>query len=139
MTVQPSPSAQPALPANPPPSGTIDITNLVEQLRQAFVRWGTQFIINAAAAVPYLSWLGLPVIRQLFQFIVNKLLDVLSKAMEMQGFFMNTAIRKASQAKDFVDAVAAKEALPPTASNEEYENAEKRQMVAFRNFVMFTN
>ncbi len=134
-----NPNAAPAQPVNPPPPGTVDITNLVEQLRTSFVSWGTKFIITTAGVVPWLSWLNLPVIKEMFEFLLTKILDALSKGLEMQGFFLNTAIRKAGQAKDFVDAVNAKTALPTSATKEEYENAEKLQMAAFGNLVRITN
>lgn len=119
-------------------SGTIDITELVEQMRQAFVTWSVRLIISTVASVPWLSWLALPVIKPLFEFLLTNIFEVLSKAAEMQAFFLSTAMRKAAQAKDFVEAVNAKNSLPPSASFEEYENAEKKQMAAFRNFVMVT-
>lgn len=119
-------------------NGVVDITDLVERLRQSFVSWGTKFVIISAASVPWLAFLSLPVIRELFEFILTQIIDALSKGLEMEAFFFNTAIRKASQARDFIEAVEAKNALPPTASKEEYESAEKRQMAAFRNFVIVT-
>lgn len=119
-------------------SDTIDITNLVEQLRQTFVTWGTNLIMTEIGLVPWLAWLNLPVIRQLFVFFLGEILQVLSKAIEMQGFFMNTAIRKASQAQDFVDAVTAKTNLPADASIQDILLAEEKQMQAFTAFVRVT-
>lgn len=120
-----------------PPTGTIDITDLVEKLKKTWIKWAVGLVVKTAQAyVPFLAW---PVVSQIFEFIVSQIVTIISNAAEMQGFFINTAIRKASQAKDFVDAVDAREALPPTATNEEYENAEAKQMLTFRNLVMVTN
>jgi hypothetical protein len=66
------------------------------------------------------------------------LMDILSKSSVMLAFFGNTAIRKASQAKDFTDAAHRKDSLPPTATDAEYEAAEQEEMIAFRNLVMVT-
>lgn len=122
-----------------PPTGTIDITNLVETVRSSFVTWGTAFAFSAIVAVPGFQWVGFPVISSLVKSAIEFVLNVISKASVMQAFFMNTAVRKASQAVDFIDAVAAKNNLPPTATDLEYENAEKAEMAAFRNFVLLTN
>jgi len=122
-----------------PPQDTIDITDLVEKLRSSFVEWGVTFILAAISAVPYLQWLKLPVIRQLFRWILTKLLKIISHAIEMQAFFLNTAIRKSGQAHDFTSAVNALNNLPPTATEEEYAAYEQKRMDAFRNFVLMVN
>lgn len=119
-----------------PDHSSIDITDLVEKVRSSFVTWGTKFIITAASEVPWLSWLGLPIIKPLFEFMLTKILEALSVGIEMQAFFTNTAIKKASQAKDFVNAVEVKNSLPPIATKDEYEKAELNQMAAFRSFVL---
>lgn len=138
MTDTPT-NSTPIAPASPPSTGTIDITNLVEALKNAWIKWGTTYLTTLAASTPYTFWLKWPVISTIFNFFVELGMTALAKALEMQGFFVNTAIRKASQAGDFISAVNAKDSLPPTATQEEYENAEKAQMAAFRNFVMVTN
>lgn len=120
-------------------SGTIDITNLVDGIKGVWVRWAVSLITNVPKTIPWLAWLSLPIISQLFEFFVSKMVTLIANALEMEGFFLNTAIRKASQASDFVDAINAKNALPKTASTQEYENAEKTEMAAFRNFVRVTN
>lgn len=117
----------------------IDITNLVGSMKKTWIRWATDLVVEAASSVPVLAWLKLPVLKQLFAFMVEKIVTLIADGLEMQAFFLNTAFRKASQAKDYVDAVSALAALPNTASNEEYENAEKKEMQAFRNFVLLVN
>lgn len=86
-----------------------------------------------------MEWVALPVISDVDKEVLKLILDALSKSAVMGGFFVNTAIRKASQAADFVDAINAKDALPAGASADQVAAAEQNQMVAFRNFVMVTN
>lgn len=119
--------------------GTIDITDLVEKTRSAFVDWAVTTIYAEEIATPGLEWVGLPVVKDIDQAILRAVLDALSKQAIMQAFFMNTTIRKASQAKDFLDALNAKNALPADATKEQYEQAERNQMDAFRRFVVVTN
>lgn len=120
-------------------SGTIDITDTVEKARVTWVKWSTRYIIEGASTVPWLSWLRLPVISQLFEFALGSVLEFLSKSAVMAAFFLNTTLRKASQARDFVSAVQAREALPKTATQKEYQDAEKLEMLAFSNFVRVSN
>lgn len=127
------------MPETTPPSGTIDITNVVENLRQVWVSWAVAYVFGLEAAIPGMAWIALPVISDVDKELLKIVFDFVSKSAEMQVFFMNTAIRKASQAKDFTDAVKAKNSLPPTASPQEFADAEKAQILAFRNFVMVTN
>lgn len=129
----------PALPTNPPNTGTIDITNVVEKLRQSFVNWGVAYVYGLEVAMPGLEWVALPVISELDKTAIQAILDLISKSVIMEAFFINTTIRKASQAQDYVSAVDAKNSLPPTATKDEYEAAEKAEMSAFRNFVLITN
>lgn len=117
-------------------SETIDITQVVEDLRASFVEWGVAYVFGLETALPGLEWLALPVIKEIDKAIIRSVLDFISKAPIMQAFFMNTAIRKSGEAKDFTAAVEAKNALPPTASQEEIEDAERKQMAAFRSFVI---
>lgn len=65
--------------------------------------------------------------------------ETISASAMMQGFFINTAIRKSSQASDYVLAVHARVNLPPTATDAEYERAERAEILAFNNFVRVTN
>lgn len=125
--------------ATPPDSGTIDITNVVEKLRSSWVSYMVLFIYGQEIAIPGMEWVALPVISDIDKEVLKIILDIVSKEAVMMGFFVNTAIRKASQAEDFVAAVNAKDALPDSASPEDFSTAEKNQMVAFRNFVMVTN
>lgn len=119
--------------------GTIDITNVVQQMKEVWVRATTEAIIKAVAAIPALSWLALPVISPIFEIIVHKILTIAADTTYMLAFFTNTAIRKGAQAVDFIAAVDFKNALPTTATDEEYENAERAEIVAFANFVRVTN
>ncbi len=119
--------------------GTIDITDVVEKARSTFVLMGVTYLKGVILAIPGLQWLGLPIIRNFFDYAITKILNMISNWGVMSAFFMNTAIRKASQAHDFVDAVNQKNALPEDASDEEYEKLELAQISAFNNFIRITN
>lgn len=127
------------VPSEIPSPGTVDLTKTVEGVRASFVVFATEFILNSAASTPYLSWLKLPVISQAFNAILKWGLETLSTWVVMQAFFLNTVLRKQSQASDFIAAIDALNALPSTATKEEYTLAEKNRMDAFRNFVLFSN
>lgn len=120
------------------PSNVIDITDLVEKTRSTFVDWAVLYIFGLEVAVPGLEWVSLPVIKEVDQEIIKLILDALTKSAVMGAFFLNTAIRKASQAQDFVDAVNAIEKLPKDVSQDDFEKARRRQMSAFANFVVLT-
>lgn len=116
--------------------GTIDITDLVEKMRSTFVSIEAEAIyLYAASQLPFLR---LPIISTLARKAIEAVLTSASERVVMQAFFMNTAIRKASQARDYIDAIVAKESLPPEVSDEEYEKYEQREMAAFNSFVRVT-
>lgn len=131
--------ADPIVPASPPPTGTIDITNFVENLRQTWVTWAVAFLYGEEIAIPGMAWVALPVISTIDKDILKLILDFLSKDAVMAAFFVNTAIRKASQAADYVDAINAKKALPSGSTDDQYKNAEIAELAAFRDFVLLSN
>lgn len=116
-------------------NGTIDITNVVSALQKSFVDWAVAYIFGLEVAIPGLSWVALPVISSLDQAVIRAVLNLLSTSAVMQAFFINTAIKKASEAQDYISAVEFKNSLPPTATSEEIEDAEKKEMALFRSFV----
>ncbi|RYG93860.1 MAG: hypothetical protein EON58_17480 [Alphaproteobacteria bacterium] len=120
-------------------SGVIDITETVEEARKTFVDYAVAYIFAQAVAVPGLQWLSLPIISTMVKFLIERIVGSLSKSAVMLAFFTNTILRKASQAVDFTDAVKARLALPPTASDEEYRAHEEAQMVAFRRLATVTS
>lgn len=119
--------------------GTVDITDLVENMRSVFVQWASTYLWGLLIAVPGLGWIAAPILKVLFGAALKWLLTKLSQSAVMLAFFLNTAIRKASQASDFADAVKHRKSLPTNASEEEYEKAERAQMLAFNRFVRVTN
>lgn len=121
------------------PTGTVDVTNLVENLRSSFVKWGVAYVFGLELGVPALEWVGLPIIKDIDQAAIKMVLDFITKSAVMEAFFMNTAIRKAAQADDYVAAVNALLKLPPTTSEADYAQAEQNEILAFRNFVMVSN
>lgn len=124
---------------SPPDLGTIDITNLVEFIRTTFVSLAKKYIMGLALAIPgvgpFVLWLMNVFLGPLLQWILDKL----TTWEVTQAFFINTAIRKASQAADYVDTVNYKNSLPPTVSDEDYAHAEAAEMHSFYNFVVLTN
>lgn len=118
--------------------GVIDVTDLVEKARLTFVKWGVEYLFGLAMAQPGMGWINWPIIRGIVEFALNGLLDLLSKSTIMGAFFLNTAIRKASQANDYLDAVKAVDSLPKDATDEEYEKAERAEIDAFAKFVVVT-
>lgn len=128
-------------PTQPPAhdSGTIDITDLVEKLRRTFVKAAKAYLMGLALAIPGLGWLATFAIKVFLGGAIDWVLNVLSKWEVMQLFFLNTAIRKASQSVDYVSAVAGVGSLPSNVSDEVYANAEQAEINAFYNFVRVTN
>lgn len=119
--------------------GTIDITNAVAAAQSSFVTAAETYLTGLILAVPGLGWLAYPIISALFGSALKWVLNKLSEWAVMQAFFLNTTMRKASQAQDLIDALNAKNNLPPTATDDEYAKAEQAQILAFNNFVVFTN
>lgn len=83
--------------------------------------------------------MALPILADVDKEIIRLVLDSISKSEVMQAFFLNTALRKAAQAQDFIDSVNAKNNLPQNASDDDYEKAERAQMAAFVGFASITN
>lgn len=115
---------------------SIDITDLVEKMRDTFVKAETEVIYAMATA--NLPWLGLPIIGLVFKKVIEWMLTIATRGAVMQAFFANTAIRKSSQAQDYIDAIAAKASVSPTATDEEYKKYEQAEIAAFNEFVRVT-
>lgn len=115
--------------------GVIDVTNLAESLRSSFVSWASAYIFAQAIATPGLSWLALPIVNTIVKATIDSVLNILTRSAVMEAFFLNTSIRKASQAQDYVDAVTLKNNLPPNVSDADYEKAEQDEISAFNSFV----
>lgn len=119
--------------------GTIDLTNLVDKMKATFILAGKQFIIAEALAIPGLGPFAVWVIKNILDSAIEWALTKLSNWPYMQAFFWNTAIRKASQADDYIDKINYRESLPTIASDDEYEKAERAELEAFDRFVRVTN
>ncbi len=119
-------------------SNEIDVTDLVEMTRSTFVIMAKSYLMGLALAIPgigpFLAWL----IKTFAGYILDWVLGKLSTWVVMQAFFLNTAIRKASEAQDYVDMVNKKNSLPENVSDEEYEKAELAEIRAFTVFVSVT-
>lgn len=115
---------------------TIDITDLVETMRESFVKWGEEYAANAAIAAPGFGWLALPVVNLLFRGLLRWVLNIITESIIMETFFLNTAVRKAEQATDYVNAVTKRKLIKY--GDSEYEQAERNEISAFNNFVRLT-
>lgn len=120
-------------------NGTIDITDLVELMRTTFVSWAGIYAMGVVVTIPGFAWLALPIINSIFKSIVEWVAGILSKSVVMEAFFINTAIRKSSQASDFTSMVYRKNNLPSNVSDDEYEKAERDEIEAFNRFVNLSN
>ena len=120
-------------------SGTIDLTGVVSSMQSTFVTWANTAVFAGLLTVPGMQWIGLPVVSYIVKAAINAAIAWLAESAMMAAFFLNTAVRKASQAQDYADAVSNKNGLPPTATPEEFKNAEQAEMDAFHRFVLFTN
>lgn len=118
---------------------SIDITNLVGSLQETFVTWAVDYVFAEMIVVPGLQWLALPIISTVVRVIIKWIANTMSSSLILQAFFLNTSIRKASQAADYIDAVNLKQNLSPGVSDEEYEKAERAEIAAFNNFVRLSN
>ncbi len=112
-------------------STEIDVTDIVEKARSTFVEWAVLYIFGLEVAIPGMEWVALPIVSTIDKEIIRLILTELSKSAVMGAFFLNTAIRKASEAADYVSAVDAKNSLPDDVSDEDYEKAERDEMAAF--------
>jgi hypothetical protein len=119
--------------------GTIDITETVDLMQDTFVKWGVSFIHAEVLAIPGLGPVVLFLIKFFLDPIVQWVLTKIAASSVMAAFFTNTAVRKASQAVDYVTAKKALQGLPMNASDKEYEQYERAEISAFNNFVIVTN
>jgi len=114
----------------------MDITELIESMRSTSVILSVNFVYSAS--VTALPWLGFPLISPMYRWLLNWILTQASKSIEMEAFFLNTIIRKNSQAGDYIDAIRAKNSLPPSTTPEEYKKYEQAEIDAFNSFVRVT-
>lgn len=115
---------------------SIDVTELVEELRSSFVSWATAHIFYILASSPSTAWLALPVIAPIVRGLIEWIFNRISKTVEMEIFFLNTAMRKAEQATDYLAARRAKELA---GGEDEYAELERKEITAFVNFVRLRN
>lgn len=115
----------------------IDITDTVEKMKTTFILSAQEYLIALALTYvgPFGAWLVKALVRPFLGWVLGRLVEWPL----MQAFFLNTAIRKGSQAVDYVEAVDRKHKLPPTASEVEYANAEMEELRTFRDFVLVSN
>lgn len=118
---------------------TVDISDVVSKLQSTFVTWATAYVFGVEIAIPGLEWVALPIISTIDKDLLKEVFILVANAPVMQAFFLNTAIKKASEAQDYIFAIEAKNNLSSSATKEEILNAEKLEMATFRNFVLLTN
>lgn len=121
------------------PSGTTDITDLVDKMTSTFESWADTFLFELIASEPGMAWLRLPLISTIAKFIIDKAVSAIVGSGMFAVFVLNTALRKSGQANDYISAINAKNSLPPTATDAEYRRYEQAEMDAFYNFVRISN
>lgn len=124
---------------NQTPSDTVDVTNLVEKMRESFVTWAVDYAFIMETATPGLSWVSAPIISTLNKALLRYFMNMLTKTTVMSAFFLNTAITKSVQSKDYLAAIQTRMDLPSTCTDEEYANAERNEIEAFRHLVLLTD
>lgn len=124
-------------PSSAPPN-EIDITNLVNFFQTSFITYAVNYVYTLATTTAGLTWLALPVISGVFKWALELILEAVANDVTMEAFFLNTAIKKASEAQDYLDAVNTKNNLPTTATEAQIAQAEQNEMVAFKSLVVLT-
>jgi len=117
----------------------IDITDLVEKSRTTFVDWAVAYMYGEEIVIPGLAWVALPVISDIDKEVLRLIVDELSKSVVMLGFFANTAIRKADQSQNFLEAEEALRNLPAGITSEGVRKLEAAKIAAFAAFVSVAN
>lgn len=115
---------------------TIDLTELAKFIENDAGALAGEAAYQWLASTWFGAWLRLPIISTLAKAAIAKLFEVGFKAGVMQAFFLNTAIRKAGQAKDYVTATRAMKT--PAADIEDAKKKEAFRMKAFTELVMVT-
>lgn len=116
----------------------IDITDLVEKMRLTFVTLETDAAFAALSSVSGMQWVTLPLVSDAVKALIRAIINPLSNRAVMGAFFLNTALRKASEAKEYIKAVNDKESLQDV-TDQEYEAAERAEIAAFNQFVRITS
>lgn len=116
---------------------TIDLTDLAEKMKESFVLSGHDFLLNLVLASG-IGAVGAWFVKVLLSPFIKWVLEKLSEWALMQAFFINTAIRKSSQADDYINAINQRKNLT-NASDKEYQRAEENEIEAFNRFVRLSN
>lgn len=119
--------------------GVVDITQLSLALKDTWVLIEVAASLAGIAAIPGMQWVSLPFVNKIFSYILNWLFSKAAQRLYDFGFFKNSAIRKASQAHQFIDAINTKNSLPANISQEEFKKYERIQMDQFRYLVVLSN
>lgn len=91
------------------------------------------------AIIAQVPFLGAPIIKQIVSLIVSKILTILIDNAEFGAFVINTRILTSGEAKDYRQAVSEVLALPPDATKESWEAAERKANEAFGRLIRFTS
>jgi len=117
-------------------SGVVDITELTQMIKSAWISANVTALVAAIGAVPGLGWLTVtPFFSNAITWLVEWAISKMADFVYNQAFFLATSIRKAGQAQDFISAVHKLNSLPEDISDEEYEKYERIRMAEFNNLV----
>ena len=113
------------------------IDDLVEQLKGAIITIGTQSVMAFLSVnAPFFA---LPVIRQITEFAVNKIISLAIKETEIGAFFAYVDIYTKAQVKAFEEAAIRNKIAQESGTDEEKKKAEEAFIAAARDLIKFNH
>lgn len=99
-----------------------------------------QSAITAALATPYLSWLNIPVIRDIFNWIVVKIANLIYSQLEEGTVFLIISVRTQAQNNAYKAALENyKTTVTDQKTPEEISNAKQKLKDALRDLIRITH
>ena len=107
----------------------------VAAIKSSFVSLGKGAVKAALLPIPFFN---LPIISTIVDFAVQKILEIIANAAEMEAFFLYTDFRTNEQGRTFTDKALAYEAAKKSGDKNAIAKAEQEVIIAMRNLVSFT-
>lgn len=120
-------------------NGVIDITDLVNSMGVTFEKYAVDFIYLNLIGNAIFAWLAAPGLSYITKEIIKMGVKGFSKSGILIVFFENTALRKAGQAQDYVNAVKKRKFLEGVGTREEFRKAELDEITQFYSLVRVTS
>lgn len=108
----------------------------VAAIKTAFVSMGRAAALAALAPIPFFNFPG---IKQVTEFLITKLLEVISNATEMEAFFLYTDFRTNAQGRDFTQKALDYEAAKKTGDKDAIAKAEQALIDSMRALIKFSS